>query len=175
MECDAASAGTFVSNISPAKPLSTCFLFLKPHTWTLACCSPPQPLPTAHLPLERKLAGICLPARRRTDCPSEAHPRVLELTSAERAFLFPKGLRCSATSEPLTHREDTSVHTAHRSTPRLTDCSVRTKSSMGLKIENSGLPPMKVLISKKLHILRPAIEYVQQVSKPKKVSCSASL
>lgn len=46
---------------------------------------------------------------------------------------------------------------------------------MGLKIENSGLPPMKVLISKKLHILRPAIEYVQQVSKPKKVSCSVSL
>lgn len=46
---------------------------------------------------------------------------------------------------------------------------------MGLKIENSGLPPMKVLISKKLHILRPAIEYVQQVSKPKKVRCSVSL
>ena len=40
---------------------------------------------------------------------------------------------------------------------------------MGLKIENTGLPPMKVLISKKLHILRPAIEYVQQISKPKKV------
>lgn len=38
---------------------------------------------------------------------------------------------------------------------------------MGLKIQNSGLPPMKVLISKKLHILRPAIEYVQQISKPK--------
>lgn len=29
---------------------------------------------------------------------------------------------------------------------------------------------MKVLISKKLHILRPAIEYVQQISTPKKVS-----
>lgn len=40
---------------------------------------------------------------------------------------------------------------------------------MGLKIQISGLPPMKVLISKKLHILRPAIEYVQQMSKPKKV------
>lgn len=36
---------------------------------------------------------------------------MLELTSAEQAFLFPKGLRCSATSELLTHREDTSVHT----------------------------------------------------------------
>lgn len=46
---------------------------------------------------------------------------------------------------------------------------------MGLKIQNSSLPPMKVLISKKLHILRPAIEYVQHVSKPKKVSCSVSL
>lgn len=40
---------------------------------------------------------------------------------------------------------------------------------MGLKIENSGLPPLKVLISKKLHLLRPAIEYVQLISKPKKV------
>lgn len=46
---------------------------------------------------------------------------------------------------------------------------------MGLKIENSGLPPMKVLISKKLHILRPAIEYVQQISKPKKVRTSRVL
>lgn len=43
---------------------------------------------------------------------------------------------------------------------------------MGLKIQNSSLPPMKVLISKKLHILRPAIEYVQQISKPKKVRLS---
>lgn len=43
---------------------------------------------------------------------------------------------------------------------------------MGLKIQNSGLPPMKVLISKKLHILRPAIEYVHQISKPKKVRLS---
>lgn len=41
---------------------------------------------------------------------------------------------------------------------------------MGLKIEKSGLPPMKVLISKKLHILRPAIEYMQLISNPKKVS-----
>ncbi|XP_016531099.1 STE20-like serine/threonine-protein kinase isoform X2 [Poecilia formosa] len=41
---------------------------------------------------------------------------------------------------------------------------------MGLKIQNSGLPPMKVLISKKLHIIRPAIEYMQQISKPKKHS-----
>lgn len=40
---------------------------------------------------------------------------------------------------------------------------------MGLKIQNSGLPPMKVLIAKKLHILGPAIEYMQQISKPKKV------
>lgn len=43
---------------------------------------------------------------------------------------------------------------------------------MGLKIQNSGLPPMKVLISKKLHILRPAVEYVHQISKPKKVRLS---
>lgn len=43
---------------------------------------------------------------------------------------------------------------------------------MGLKIQNSSLPPMKVLISKKLHILRPAIEYVQHISKPKKVRLS---
>jgi len=43
---------------------------------------------------------------------------------------------------------------------------------MGLKIQNSGLPPMKVLISKKLHIIRPAIEYMQQISKPKKVRLS---
>lgn len=41
---------------------------------------------------------------------------------------------------------------------------------MGLKIQHAGLPPMKVLLSKKLHILRPAIEYVQQISTPKKVS-----
>lgn len=41
---------------------------------------------------------------------------------------------------------------------------------MGLKIEKSGLPPMKVLILKKLHILRPAIEYMQLISNPKKVS-----
>lgn len=46
------------------------------------------------------------------------------------------------------------------------------EDSMGVKIQNSGLPPMKVLISKKLHILRPAIEYVQQISKPKKVRLS---
>lgn len=46
------------------------------------------------------------------------------------------------------------------------------EDSMGLKIENSGLPPVKVLISKKLHILRPAIEYVQLISKPKKVRLS---
>lgn len=46
---------------------------------------------------------------------------------------------------------------------------------MGLKIQNSGLPPMKVLISKKLHILRPAIEYVQQISKPKKVRLSVDV
>lgn len=43
---------------------------------------------------------------------------------------------------------------------------------MGLKIQNSGLPPVKVLISKKLHILRPAIEYVQLISKTKKVRLS---
>lgn len=43
---------------------------------------------------------------------------------------------------------------------------------MGLKIEKSGLPPMKVLISKKLHILRPAIEYMQLISNPNKVSCT---
>lgn len=41
---------------------------------------------------------------------------------------------------------------------------------MGVKIEKSGLPPMKVLISKKLHILRPALEYMQLISNPKKVS-----
>lgn len=41
---------------------------------------------------------------------------------------------------------------------------------MGLKIQNRSAPPVKVLISKKLHILRPAIEYVQQISQPKKVS-----
>lgn len=46
----------------------------------------------------------------------------------------------------------------------------REEESMGLKIEKSGLPPMKVLISKKLHILRPAIEYMQLISNPKKVS-----
>lgn len=40
---------------------------------------------------------------------------------------------------------------------------------MGLKIENGGLPPVKVLMSKKLYILWPAIEYMQQISKLKKV------
>lgn len=40
---------------------------------------------------------------------------------------------------------------------------------MGLKIQKSGFPPVKVLISKKLHIIRPAIKYIQQVSKPRKV------
>lgn len=43
---------------------------------------------------------------------------------------------------------------------------------MGLKIQNSGLPPMKVFISMKLHILSPAIEYVQQILKQKKVRLS---
>lgn len=40
---------------------------------------------------------------------------------------------------------------------------------MGLKIQNSGLPPLKVLLSTKLHIIQPAVEYVQQISKPKQV------
>ncbi|KAA8594539.1 hypothetical protein FQN60_011674 [Etheostoma spectabile] len=58
---------------------------------------------------------------------------------------------------------------------RWTSTQLLQEDSMGLKIENSGLPPMKVLISKKLHILRPAIEYVQQISKPKKHSFVASV
>lgn len=113
-------------------------------------------------------------------CPgrAEAHPSVLELTSVEQAFLFPQGLMCSAKSEPLTYREaeqDTFIHTpTHTHTQEIQYNAAYgglfgAKDPMGLKIENSGLPPMKVLISKKLHILRPAIEYVQQISKPKKV------
>uniref|UniRef100_A0A1A8IT54 non-specific serine/threonine protein kinase n=2 Tax=Nothobranchius TaxID=28779 RepID=A0A1A8IT54_NOTKU len=38
---------------------------------------------------------------------------------------------------------------------------------MGLKIQNSGLTPVKVLLSKKLLIIRPAIDYVLPISKPK--------
>lgn len=34
---------------------------------------------------------------------------------------------------------------------------------MGMKIQSSGLPPMKFLISRKLLSPRPAIEYVQQI------------
>lgn len=76
-------------------------------------------------------------------------------------------------SEPLRFRqtgaEDTDRHKCTASAA--TEGSLRTEenSTMGLKIQNSSLPPMKVLISKKLHILRPAIEYVQQISKAKKV------
>lgn len=40
---------------------------------------------------------------------------------------------------------------------------------MGLKIQNSSFPPIKLIISKKMHILRPAIDCLQQVSKPRKV------
>lgn len=40
---------------------------------------------------------------------------------------------------------------------------------MGLKIQNSSFPPFKVIISKKLHILRPALDCFQCTAKPREV------
>lgn len=78
-------------------------------------------------------------------------------------------------SEPFTDREPVRTHSCiHAQTGNTAAKGLFSveEDSMGLKIQNSGLPPMKVLISKKLHILRPAIEYVHQISKPKKVRLS---
>ncbi|XP_029004556.1 STE20-like kinase b isoform X1 [Betta splendens] len=83
-----------------------------------------------------------------------------------------QGLMCSAKSEPLSYIE------AERGTLRIYSAVLRrllSESSMGLKIQNSSLPPVKVLVSKKLHILRPAIEYVQEISKLKKHSFVSSV
>lgn len=82
-------------------------------------------------------------------------------------------------SEPLTYREaEGHIHTPTQEI--LYNAAAKglffaEEDSMGLKIQNSSLPPMKVLISKKLHILRPAIEYVQHISKPKKVRLSGDV
>lgn len=97
---------------------------------------------------------------------SGTEPRVLANSSlcaradvSGTGFSFSIGFKVLSKSEPLTDREPARTHRK----------SFTEEDSMGLKIQNTGLPPMKVLISKKLHILRPAIEYVQQISNPKKV------
>lgn len=78
-------------------------------------------------------------------------------------------------SEPLTHREAVRTHShTHTDTGNTAAKGLfcTEEDSMGLKIQNSTLPQVKILISKKLHILRPAIEYMQQISNPKKVRLS---
>lgn len=73
-------------------------------------------------------------------------------------------------SEPLTDRQPVRTHSVTHTGNTADKGLIHLKEdSMGLKIQNSGLPPVKVLISKKLHILRPAIDYVQLISKQKKV------
>lgn len=76
-------------------------------------------------------------------------------------------------SEPLTDREAVRTQTHTNTGITLQRYNWRTvleeEESMGFKLPHSALPSMNVLISKKLHILRPAIEYVQQIGKSKKV------
>lgn len=85
-------------------------------------------------------------------------------------FFFPLGLRCSPSQSHLqTDRQPRRAHLCTHTQDFLRPKDNSLEKKMGLKIQNSGLPPMKVLISKKLHILRPAIEYMQLISNPKKV------
>lgn len=115
-----------------------------------SCPTHPHVAPAIQSVSRRGLDNICSPAWRQG------------LTSAVQAFLFPLGSRCSPSRSHLLTREPARTHRK----------SFTEEDSMGLKIQNTGLPPMKVLISKKLHILRPAIEYVQQIANPKKVRLS---